>query len=324
MKSTIASVKLLVARIQKLRAARVFQLYSRKNGPILAGGLSLTALYSIFAGLYVGFAVVGLFVSRDAAFQQQIVQSVSNSFPGLIKTSGTGGAIDLDALFKSNVLGWSSIVALAALLFTALGWFASARSAVREMFGLPQDTTFFLLLKLKDLGMVVAAAFVIVLTAALSVLSTSALDLVFGLVGLDAKTDVARFAARILGLFVVLVIDSAVLAGLVRILVAAPLPWRRVVQGAVLGGVGLTVLQTIGGSIVGGTNKNPLLASFAVILGLLVYFGFVCQVILIAATWIAVDLADHGQSPSTTPGSHQTVAPPEHRRPRARAVSPPR
>ncbi len=323
MKPLIASVKLLAARVQRWRAVRVLQLYSRKNGAILAGGLSLTALYSVFAGLYVGFAVAGLVVAKNTDLQRTIAQAVSGYFPGLIDT-GSGGAIDLKALFASHVLGWSGVIALVLLLVTALGWFASARSAIRAMFDLPPDRTLFILLKLKDLGLATGAAVVIIVTAALSVLSTSALDGLFSLVGIDSRTDLARYCARVIGLVIVFAIDAAVLAALIRVMVAVPVPPRRMLTGAILGGVGLTVLQTIGGSIVGGGNRNPLLASFAVLLGLLVYFGFVCQVILIAATWVSVDLADHGHALKDLPKSRAVIAPPEHHRPKARAVGPPR
>ena len=50
----------------------------------------------------------------------------------------------------------------------------------------------------------------------------------------------------------------------------------------------------LGSALLGGASNNPLLASFAVIIGLLIWFNFICQVILIAASWIAVGMADRG------------------------------
>jgi membrane protein len=321
-KGIIATVKLLVARVMKWRAVRVFQLYSAKNGGILAGGLSLTALYSVFAAIYVGFAVLGIVISSDKQFENAVVDTVSGAIPGLIDT-GSGGAINLKTLFASHVLGWSSIVALVLVLVTALSWFASARSAVRLFFELPPDKTFILLLKLKDLGLVIVFGAVILASTALSVFSTSALDFLFGLVGVDHKSAFATLAARGVGLLLVLIVDTFVLAALYRVLAATRIPFRRLIVGSLLGGIGLAVLQTLGGTIVGGTNRNPLLASFAVILGLLVWFGLVCQVILIAATWIAVDVTDHGQTLQPKRSTKSVRTPPEHHRPRARAVGPP-
>lgn len=312
-------IRLLVARIAMLRVVRVFRLYSQKNGSILAGGLGLTALYSVFAALYVGFAVFGLVIGANPPFEREVVRTLSAAIPGLIDTGG-GGAIDLDQLFRSRVLGWSSIVAMAALVITALGWFSSARSAVRAIFDLPPDPTFFLLLKLKDLGLVIAFGAVTLVSAGLSVVSTSALGLLFDLVGIGHASATAAVVARGIGLLVALAIDTAVLAALFRVLVATSIPLPRLITGALLGGIALGVLKALGATIVGGAGRNPLLASFAVILGLLVWFGLICQVILIAATWIAVDLMDNGQTLAQAAGGPRR---PAHGRPRTRAVRPP-
>lgn len=314
-----SKIAALVGRVQRLRIARVFIRYSEKNGAILAGGLSLTALYSVFAAIYVGFAVLGLLIESNPSLKATVVSAVSSSVPGLID-SGAGGAIKLDALFASRVLNWSSIVALVVLLGTALGWFAAARSSVRAVFELPPDRTFFLLLKLKDLGFVIAFALVAVLSAALSVLSTSALTFLFGLVGIGHKSIVAELGARAIGLVIVLAIDTAVLAALFRVLSDVRIPLARLIPGSLIGGVALGVLKVLGATIVGGAGRNPLLASFAVILGLLVWFGLVCQVILLSATWIAVDMADHGRDAPTLARRSGVLPPPRRLRPGSRPV----
>lgn len=301
----LAKIRRIIAWVMNLRPVRVFLLYSQKNGAILAGGLSLTALYSIFAGIYVGFAIFGLFIQADDQLKETVTSAISTSVPGLIKTGG-GGAIDLDSLFKSRVLGWSGILALALLLATALNWFGSARSAVRAVFSLPQSTTFFLLLKLRDLALVIAFGLVALGSAVLSVVSTSALHFLFTLVGLGDKTIFFAVVARLVGLALVLAIDTAVLAALYRVLSGVRIPLARLLPGSLIGGVALGILKVLGSTIVGGAGKNPLLASFAIILGLLVWFGLVCQVILLSATWIAVDMVDHGVPASA---AHDSDAP---------------
>jgi len=314
----LQSLKRLIAWAMALRPVRVFQRYSQRNGPILASGLSLTALYSVFAALYVGFAVFGLVIESDPVFKDAVISTISGYIPGLIDT-GEGGAIDLDDLFASRVLNWSGVVALAVVLFSALSWFDSARSSVRTMFGLPQDRTFFLLTKAKDLGLVILFAAVMLLSAAISIGSTSALGALFGLVGIDDESDAAVLLARVVGLLLALVIDTAVLGALFRVLTSVRIPLPRLLPGALIGGVALGVLKALGATVIGGAGRNnPLLASFAVVLGLLVWFGLICQVVLISATWVAVDLADHGE-PDPVAGRRPKVRPPRRRpRPRTR------
>lgn len=319
----LTTMQALIARLMQLRTVRVFLRYSEKNGPILAGGLGLTALYSVFAGLYVGFAILGFAIEGNPELRRAVISTLSTSVPGLIDT-GSGGAIDLDALFRSRALTWSSIVAAVVLLLTALAWFDSARSAVRTVFDLAPDRTFFLLLKVRDLVLVLAFGAVTMLSAAISVFSTSALNFVFGLVGIDHKSAFATVVATAIGLLLVLAIDTVTLAVLFRVLLALRLPRRRLLTGSVLGAVALGILKALGAMIIGGAGRNPLLASFAVIIGLLVWFGLVCQVILLSATWIAVDMADHGQTATAAARRQGALPRGRHPRPRTRPIARPR
>ena len=314
----LATAQSVVARILALRPARVFARYTQKNGAILAGGLSLTALYSIFAAIYVGFAIFGFFIQSDAQLRDTVVTTLTSTVPGLIDTGNGDGAINLDALFRSRALGWSSIVAFVILLSTALNWLGSARVAVRMVFDLPADKSFFLLLKLRDFGLVVALALVLLLTTTLSVASTSALQIIFDALGIDSTSNLAILSARMLGLVIVLVLNTTTLALLIRVFVNLRLPIRRLLSGVLIGGVALTVLNALGSTIVGSATRHPLLASFAIILGLLIWLGLVCQVVLLSATWVAVDLADHGHELNEQTGARR-IRPPKRLSRRTRA-----
>jgi len=53
-----------------------------------------------------------------------------------------------------------------------------------------------------------------------------------------------------------------------------------------LGAVGLLVLQELSGLFIGGATSNPLLASFASLLALLIWLNFSAQVMLIACAYV--------------------------------------
>jgi membrane protein len=82
-----------------------------------------------------------------------------------------------------------------------------------------------------------------------------------------------------------------------RVLSRVAIPWRSLIVGSALGGISLSVLSTISGLVLGGASRNPLLASFTVFFGLLIWFNLVCRVILLSASWIAVGMSDRGISP---------------------------
>jgi membrane protein len=93
-------------------------------------------------------------------------------------------------------------------------------------------------------------------------------------------------------LLVVFVIDTLALAVMFRFLSGAAMPWRRMWVGSLLGSAALSVLQVIGGALLSRSSTNPLLATFTVFIGLLLWFRLTSIVILVAASWIAVEASD--------------------------------
>jgi membrane protein len=275
----------------KLKPVRVFQHYAANGGPLMAAGMSYQALFAVFAALWAGFSIAGLVLASNRELLEELIAVIGQAVPGLI---GPDGAVDADALLNTPALSWSGGIALVGLVFTALGWLASARDAIRRIFSVGPDTTFFLLLKLKDAGLAIGFGVVLVVSAVVSIGSTSLLGLVFGLVGIDDRSAFATVVARIVGLLIAFALDALVLLAFYRVLTGIKLPFRRVISGALIGAAALGVLKALGGLLLGGASNNPLIASFAVIAGLLIFFNLICQVILIAAAWIAIGATDNG------------------------------
>jgi len=287
-------VKRRIAWVQSLKPVRVFQHYSRLRGPILASGLAFQWLFAVFAGLWVAFSIAGLVISGNTVAQDAIVTALNNAIPGLIDQGDGSGAIKASTLLSAGVFGWTGAIALVGLLYSALGWLGSARDAVRTMFELPSPAANFAVLKARDLALGGGLGVVLLVSAVLSVAGTSATGFLLGLVGIPAKSVAATVVSRIVTLGVMFVLDAVVLAALYRLLAAIRIPRRRLLAGAVLGALGLGVLKTLGSALLGGATNNPLIASLAVLAGLLLFFNLVCQVILIAASWIATGLEDAG------------------------------
>jgi len=149
-------------------------------------------------------------------------------------TGDGDGAIDPADLVNTTVLGWTGAIALAGLFFTALGWLASARDAVRLLGDLPAPTTNFLLLKLKDLGLAIGFGILLLVSAGLSVLSSQALEGLMDLVGIRDDA-VAAISARVLSIVLMFVLDAVVLGAFYRVLAGVHIPMRFLAQGALLG-----------------------------------------------------------------------------------------
>jgi membrane protein len=290
-------VNALIAIVTAWKPVRVVTHYSQQRGPLLASGLAFQGLFAVFAGLWVAFSIAGIVISGNVGAQNAIIGVLNNAIPGLIKTASgdtASGAIDAKLLLSAGVFGVTGAIALIGLLVTALGWLASARDSVRGMFELPSAPGNVALLKARDLALGIGLGAVLVVSAVLSVAGTSATSFLLGLVDIESRSVVATILSRIVTLGVMFALDTFVLASIYRVLADIRIPTARLWRGALLGATGLGVLKVAGSALLGGATNNPLIASFAVLAGLLIFFNFVCQVILIAASWIAVGLEDAG------------------------------
>lgn len=283
-----------VSWVQRQKVVRVFVRYGRDRGPILASGMAYQALFAVFAALWVTFSVIGLVLSGDVGLRATVLDFLADIVPGLVETESSRGAIDPESFDEGFGFSLSGIVAVAALLFTALGWLASARGSVRTLFDLPPLTTNPVLLKLIDLALGLAFATLLIIAAGLSFAGASATEVVLGWLGVDERSIVGLVLSRTATLAVAVLVYAVALAGLYRVLARVKLPARILRHGVLLGAIGLAGLTVAGGLLLGGAQNNPLIKSFAVVAGLLIYYNFVSQVILIAATWMAVDVGDEG------------------------------
>ena len=293
MKELIAAI---TARVTALKPVRVFAHFADKGGSILAGGMSYQAIFAVFAAVWVGFSIAGLFITNNPDVLDALFAAVNQSIPGLI---GTDGVIDPESLASTGVLSWTGAIALVGLLATALGWLSTTTLAVRTIFDLPRQTTFFLLVKVRELGLGLLFGLALVASALVSLASTAALGAIFSLFQLPQDSFWYDASARLIGLAVVLLIDTVTLAALFRVLSRVRIPFGRLVAGALVGGAGLGAIKILGGALLGGATNNPLLATFAVIIGLLIWFNLVSTVTLLAASWIAVGMTDAGIAPHT-------------------------
>jgi len=286
-------VRRIAERAQRWKPMRVIRRYGDRRGPLLAAGLSFQAVFAVFAAIWVAFSVAGLALGANHQLRDALFDLIGNAVPGLIDR-GSGGAISEKALLSTPALSWTGAIALVGTLSTAIGWLGSARGAIRDLAGLASPATNPVLLKLKDLGLALAFGAALLVSAALSVFSTAAMNATLALLHVDEHALPAILTARLLGLALMFGLDACVLAGFYRIVAGVAIPRGPLWQGALLGALALGVLQVLGTSLLGGATKNPLLASFAVIIGLMIWFNLVCQVILIAAAWVVVTANDRG------------------------------
>ncbi|MBN9178708.1 MAG: YihY/virulence factor BrkB family protein [Microbacterium sp.] len=276
---------------------RVWRNFLRNNGFLLAAAISYQSLFAMFSVIYTAFAVVGIWLGGSASAVARLISIMNSYIPGIIgKEEGQGLVTETDvaeiAQQSGSVLAITGAVAFVVALWTAIGFVTFTRRAVRDIFGLPFDTRNYVLLKARDFVAAAMFGLALLIGAALAGVTTGVIEAVFEFFGWKSSSGWVWIAGRLASALVAFVINTAALAALIRFLTGTSLRWRLILPGAALGGGALVVLQLGAGLLLYYSPSNPLLATFSVFIGFLLWFRLVGIVILVAASWVALAARD--------------------------------
>ncbi|MHA7987321.1 YihY/virulence factor BrkB family protein [Rathayibacter sp. CAU 1779] len=284
--------------VSDLKPYRVWNQFSHNDGNLRTAGMSYQSLFAVFAAIWVGFSIAGIWLTGNPNLMHALVGIINEAIPGLISEGDEKGVISQDALAGlGGAFGWTSIIATVGLLWTAIAWLYYTRQAVRAMFDLERDERNYVLQKITDLVLALAFGVVLIVSAAVTVITTDAMEALLDYIGIQSDSFWSTFFGRLIGFAVAIGLNYLVLTVMFRVLSRVVIPWRYLVVGPLLGAAALSGLSVLSGLLIGGASRNPLLATFAVFVGMLLLFNWICRVILLAAAWIAVSMFDHGIDP---------------------------
>jgi membrane protein len=282
--SVVERAKALVAWWKASRPGRALAWYNARHGALLCGGMAYAALFSLFAALAIGWTVFMAVLGSRTELQEAVLEQIDTWLPGLVGTEETA-VLSPDDLVLDNAVTVTSVVALVVLVFSAIAFMAALRTSVQSMFDVPPTAQNPVVAKARELGGFVLLGVGVLLSAAASVvvsgLGATLADLLGG-------STVLTVVVRVLGLAIGLAVDTVVVA-LVVVLVGGVRPARRdLLVGSLVAAAVVGALRYLGTSIVvGSASRNALLASFAVIVTLLVLVNFVARVLLMVCAWMA-------------------------------------
>ncbi|GAB3678527.1 YihY/virulence factor BrkB family protein [Angustibacter aerolatus] len=284
----------LWGRVTASHAWRSWDRYNGSRGNVLAGGVTYLGFFSIIPALALGFAIVGLVVRGKNDLLTSVTDQLSDLLPGIVvDASHPDGLIDPTSPPAIDVLTVTGIVGFVTLLLSGTGWVDALREGVRAVFGQPPMQINPVKGKLRDLVMLATVGLAFGVSGALSLVTQSAGSWLLRQVGLEGSTF-GTVVLTIVSFVVVFLADALLMVVVLRIMSGLPLPRADVVQGAVVGAIGLGVLKLLSGRLLASAANKPLLAGFAVIVGLLVLINLVSRVMLLAAAWAATTADERG------------------------------
>jgi membrane protein len=292
----MSAVRALVGRAKATHAYRAWGRYTDARGDVLAGGVAYLAFFSIIPALVLGFAVFGFVLRDHPDLFDRVVAAISRTLPGVVKdVSHPDGLIDASGPPTPNALTIAGAVGLVTLLLSGLGWLAALRHSVRAVFGRPRFTGNLVRGKLRDLLVMLALGLAFLLSGVLSTGVAAAARWLLEQLDIGSGSVVGGLLLRAAAILVVFGIDVLLMLIVFRLLSGLRLPREDLLQGALVGALGLGVLKLASGLLLAGAAKKPVLGAFAVVVGLLVLLNLISRVMLLAAAWAATTAQDRGR-----------------------------
>lgn len=283
-----------VARLNRTRLLRVFNLFFFHYGTVMAAGAAYMMFFSVAAIIWASFSVAGIIIGGNQRYQALIVEAVNTALPGLL---GEGGLVtDPYALFQIEGLNFSLGIAVALAVVTSLSWVHGLRSGIRSIWERPLMAENVIFVKLKDFAVLLVLGLVALSSAVLGLLSHGLIREVMDLLGWDwpAGTGALLQSATFVISFG---LDMMIAVLLMRVASRLVMPVSALWQSALIAGAGASLLRLGSSQLLQNfaDSPNPLLQTFGTVLGVFFYFFIFGLVYLFAASWGAVAAAAHAE-----------------------------
>ena len=284
MKRLIKLGKAAWARWEATRAGRALGRYNAENGSVLCGGMAYAALFSLFAALAISYTVFVRMLGTDTELRDAVMAQIDTWVPGLVD-NGSGGVLSPSDLELSTAVSWTSLVATLVLLWSATRFMSALRASVRAMFGKSDDAVNPVIARLRALLGFALLGIGVLFTAAASVAVSTAVPWLLELVGLGEGVG---GMVRGIGLVLTVLLDTALAAVVVRFVGGVRPARRDLLLGSLAVGIVAGGLRLLGTEVIAGiASRNALLASFAVVITLLLLVNLLARVLLLSCAWMA-------------------------------------
>lgn len=276
----------LVRWALRRRLVRAVLHYSDHRGGLLAAAITFRMLFAVFAAVFLGFSFISNWLWTRGDFWEVLIETVDNVVPGLIAMDGSA-LIDVTALPDIVSSFTAPVLAVLVLLWALLGGVANVRRSIRSLAGTRHRRSNALLTRAFELFFALSIGLLIVASAVLSFLGSAFIDTALAWLGASGGGAV-ELLTRIGAALITFVLDAVIIVWLFWLFSGTKVPLGVMLPGALLGAVGLVVLQQASGLFLGGVDNNPLLATFSSLIALLLWFNFSAQVTLIACAFIVM------------------------------------
>jgi YihY family inner membrane protein len=278
----------------------VLKKYGDDRGGSLAALVTFYGFLAVFPLLLLFVTVAGIVLGGNKEAEQRVVNSALSEFPVI----GDKLASSITALHRATPLAF--VVSAIGLLWGSLGVTNHLQQASARIWDVPRH---------KEAGLLprVAHGLLLLGTIAAAVLGSAVLAGISTIGGGKQAAPAAYWAWTLIG---AVAVNLAAYLVALHILAPKGTAWRCLLPGMVIGGIGWTVLETVGGLLVSHflRHSTELYGLFATVLGLVFWLSLGSQLFIYASETNVVLLRHlwprHLDDPPPQPVRVTAAAPP--------------
>jgi membrane protein len=267
---------------------RAFLRFDERNGGFYAAGLSYYTIFALFPLLMVGFAAVGILLSR----RPDLLHMLDNHIRASVSAELGQQLVKLinSAIHARGSVG---VIGLATAAWAGLGWISHLRGAVTEMWWEHRaDSRGYLRTKLSDLLAMLGTFAVILATITLTALGRDApMGAALRLLGIPEYSvfdDLFKVVSVVISLLVSWLLFTWMIGRMPRQdvnLVASA-------KAGLIAAVGFELFKQLGSVYLQVVVRSPAGATFGPVLGLMVFAYVTSYLVLFSAAWAATATDD--------------------------------
>jgi len=266
--------------------------YGTRLGNQFAGAITYFSLLSMVPILMFAFSACGFTLT---VLRPDVLERVQAAIMEQLQGAPEDLKAQLTGLIGGLLRNWASVglVGLLSSMYSSAGWAGNLKSAVRAqtrpLFDMKERKRFILLEVLMNFAILLGLLAILAVTFALAGMATSLTGTIVHWLALDEVPGM-KVLLRIVGPILSAIAGWAMFVYLYEVLPEVKFPFPIIARGALLGSIGLFVLQYLTGFLMGKFSGNPAAAAFGPVITLMLFFNLFARLNLYVAAWIATSV----------------------------------
>ncbi len=268
---------------------RAAERFGGRLGSQFSAGITYFSVLALVPILMLAFSFAGFFLVN---VRPDLVAVVAQLIVGQLRGVDEGTVTQIEGFIVDTLSNYTAIgvAGFISALYAGAGWMNNLKDALnaqwRSDFDEQRDQPNIVVKTLTSLLALIGLIVAIAVTFGLASISTGLADEVIGWLGLSAIPGISILVSLVPLVFSIAA-GWLTFSYIYTVLPEHREPWRVVRRGALLGAIGLAVLQYLASFLIGIFAGNLAARFFGPIIVMMLFFNFFATLILFVAAWIA-------------------------------------